>query len=304
MSTPAALVLPDGVDVPFPEVAAALAHRPRRDGAPLRAWWATVVVVGPDEQLREAAAALRALEGHATVRGILLSVGHATRPVPRLAGDLVAVTGLEPAFVNNVVAALRLSSLPTLVWWRGGEPDLLRSLARLADRVVIEGEPAAVWPHAARLFDVAGFSDLRWTRLTRWRALMAGFFDVPEVREAAPSFTRIRIAAADGAAAELFAHWVAAALARQDIRFELAASARGAFIEEIRFGDGDQALTLRLAPSGACVLTSAVVRGHRGAERAASLGDRGLAALVTEELRVRSRDRAFEAAVQAWLGRV
>ena len=303
MSAAAARVLPDGIDVPFADVAAALTHRTQGDGAPLRAWWATVVVIGQDDRLQEAAAALRALGGHATVRGILISVGTETRPVPRLAGDLVAVAGLDPAFVNNVVAALRLSSLPTLVWWRGGEPDMLRALARLADRVVIEGDPPAVWPLAARLFEEAGFSDLRWTRLTRWRTLMASFFDIPEVRQAAPSFARIRVAGADGVAAELFAHWLAGSLGRPDIPFEFVAGARGAFIEEIRFGDHDQALTLRLAASGSCVLTSAVVRGHRGATRTVSLGDRSLAALVTEELRVRSRDRAFEAAVHAYLGR-
>jgi hypothetical protein len=73
-------------------------------------------------------------------------------------------------------------------------------------------------------------------------------------------------------------------------------------MEEVLFGEDDQELALRLAGSARCVLTSAAVRGHR-ATRTVTLGDQSLAALLTEELRVRARDRAFEAAVREYLGR-
>ena len=45
---------------------------------------------------------------------------------------------LAPRYLNNAVAALRLSSLPALVWWRGGSLDALDDLADLADRLVLD----------------------------------------------------------------------------------------------------------------------------------------------------------------------
>lgn len=300
-------LLPDGEEIPFARLPQALAHNHARSGRgpQARALWATVVAVGPDDRLRDAADALRALGGSATVRGILISVGHDAHPVPRMAGNIVALSGIAPAFVDNALAALRLSSLPTMVWWRGGWPDILPELAHLADRIVLDGDnPREAWPRAVPLFERAAFSDLRWTRLTRWRTLMAHFFDIPEVRRAAASFTSLRVIGSDPVAATLFADWIGASLGRhRPLDLEFAASTRGALIEHLQLGDHEQELTLHLAASGACVLTSAAVRGHRSATRAVTLGDQSLAALVTEELRVRARDRAFEAAVHAFLRR-
>ena len=52
-------------------------------------------------------------------------------------------------YLNNAVAALRLSSLPTAVWWRGGNPEMLEGVANLADRMILDAEePADVWARA------------------------------------------------------------------------------------------------------------------------------------------------------------
>ena len=306
MSTPANRVLPGGADVAFGEIARALARRPEPRGPArgTRALPATVVVFGPDDRLTEAAGALKVLAGHSTLRGILVSPGTDRRPVPCLDGDLVALSGLEPTFVNNAVAALRLSSLPTLVWWRAAGAELLADLVRLADRVVLDAEAPLIWQRAVRLFDDAAFTDLRWTRMTRWRSLMAHFFDMADVRLAASAFTTLKMAGSDPEAAALFCAWLGVALGRPGglaLQFEHATS--GAFIQSVWFGEGEQGVELRLAPSGGCVLTAARVEGRHDKVRAVSLGDQSLAALVAEELRIRSRDRAFETAVQALLER-
>lgn len=296
-------LLPGGVELAFDEINATLAGRTDERGHRVqdRVLTSTVVAVGPDARLNEAAETLERLRGRTAVRAILISVGHQTRPIPRRDGETVALSGLKPSFVNNAVAALRLSSLPTIVWWRGGaEPGMLGDLAHLADRVVLDDEESlGAWRRAASLFDKAGFSDLKWTRLTRWRTLMANFFDIPEVRAASPRFDRLQITGADPIAARLFAAWMSASLDRPGIEPEILPGRRSAFIEEIRFGDGDGALLLRLAPSGVCVQTSADVRDHRSARRTVSLGDQSLPALMTEELGIRARDRAFETAVRA-----
>ena len=212
--------LPAGEDVPFTKIGDAMARGTcHASGAtPMRALVATVVAVGPSERLAAAAEALQTLGDAGTVRGILISEGDNAAPPARVAGNTVALHGLKPSFFNNAVAALRLSSLPTLVWWRGGRADTLDGLAELADRIVLDYDRPAtassddtvdpIWSRAATLFDDCAFSDLRWARLTQWRALMAHFFDIPEVLAAAADFSRLRIAGSDRQSAHLFAAWL------------------------------------------------------------------------------------------------
>ena len=213
-------LLPAGEDVPFTKIGDAMARGTcHASGAtPMRALVATVVAVGPSERLAAAAEALQTLGDAGTVRGILISEGDNAAPPARVAGNTVALHGLKPSFFNNAVAALRLSSLPTLVWWRGGRADTLDGLAELADRIVLDYDRPAtassddtadpIWSRAATLFDDCAFSDLRWARLTQWRALMAHFFDIPEVLAAAADFSRLRIAGSDRQSAHLFAAWL------------------------------------------------------------------------------------------------
>jgi glucose-6-phosphate dehydrogenase assembly protein OpcA len=272
---------------------------------PMRALVATVVAVGPTERLGAAAEALQALGDAGTVRGILISEGDTAAPAARVAGNTVALHGLKPAFFNNAVAALRLSSLPTLVWWRGGRPDTLDGLAGLADRIVLDDEaPEPIWSRAAGLFEDSAFSDLRWARLTQWRALMAHFFDIPEVLAAAGDFSRLTIAASDRMSARLFAAWLESSLELRDgFAVEIAAGAADASIDEIRLGDLQQELVIRLAAQGTCLETDVSVKGHRSASRLVSLRDETLTGLVTEELRIRARDAAFERALARLVSR-
>jgi len=266
---------------------------------PMRALVATVVAVGPADRLGAAAEALQALGDAGTVRGILISQGDTAAPPARVAGNTVALHGLKPAFFNNAVAALRLSSLPTLVWWRGGRPDTLDGLAELADRIVLDDDaPEPIWSRAAGLFEECAFSDLRWARLTQWRALMAHFFDIPEVLAAAADFSRLTISASDRMSARLFAAWLLSSIEVQDgFSVELTDGSPDAPIEEIRLGDHQQELVVRLAGHRTCLETQVSVKGHRSASRLVSLEDQTLAGLLTEELRIRARDAAFERAL-------
>jgi hypothetical protein len=296
-------LLPLGIEVPFSEIEVTLGSLDDGKRAPGRSLTATIVVVGPHARLAEAAQAVEQLTD-VGVRAILISDGDNPAPSVRVLDHAVALEGLRPDYLNNAVAALRLSSLPMLVWWRGGSPDVLDGLADLADRLVFDVEdPAAVWSRAKTLSERTATSDLRWTKLTRWRALMAQFFDLPEVRDAARSFNRIAIEGADLPAARLYAGWLASSLEwTSTVAIDVRARPGGASIESIEFGDGDQALTLSLGASGRCVETTARVQGRVAASRVGYLGDQGLAALIGEELRIRSRDHAFERAVAAAQG--
>ena len=300
--TPAGRLLENGVEVPFAEIEAAFGRGGAHEGkrASGLALTATVVAAGPPERLLEAADALTQLTDIA-IRAILISYGSLTVPIVRVAEHTVALEGLTPRYLNNAVAALRLSSLPTLVWWRGGTPEMLDGLADLADRLVLDAEdPGPVWTRVAAVAERTATSDLRWTRLTRWRALMAHFWDIPEVRAAAPGFNRLRIEGSDVHAARLYAAWLTSSLAWTPATLEVRERPGGAAIECVEVGDGDQSLTLRTSSSSTCIETAARVHGHAGeVSRIVSLGDQGLGALIAEELRIRSRDLAFERAVAA-----
>jgi glucose-6-phosphate dehydrogenase assembly protein OpcA len=298
---PGRRLLPSAVDVPFGEIDAALAHlgQPSRGQAGPRALTATVVVIGPLARLFEPADALERLSDRAGIRAILISNGDDPAPSLRIAGHAVVIQGLQPGFIDNAVAALRLSSLPTLIWWRGGPPEALHSVAALADRLVLDADdPLPGWRLVPAFAERTSVTDLRWTRLTRWRALMAQFFDVPEVRAATGSFRRLELAGGDPDILRLFAGWLRSSLEwASGVAVERQDTQGSAPIERVRLSNGEQELLLALAPSGTCVETAAHVRGHAGATRIVPLGEQSLASLMAEELRIRSRDRAFERAL-------
>jgi len=294
-------LLPAGIAVSFSDIESALAGSSedarRAAGTALTA---TVVVAGPRERLSEAAQAIESLKDIG-VRAVLISYGDNPAAVVRVAGHTVALEGLRPCYLNNAVAALRLSSLPTLVWWRGGQTEDIQGLAMLADRLVLDAEdPLEVWKSVENLAQRTSVSDLRWTRLTRWRALMAHFFDIPEVCVAACDFRALRVEGSDRHAMRLFAGWLRSILGTdQDIVADLHERSGLAPIEAVVLGDGSQQLVLRLAANRTCVRTAAEITNLPSASRTVSLGNQQLSALLGEELRIRARDLAFERAIAA-----
>jgi glucose-6-phosphate dehydrogenase assembly protein OpcA len=305
MSTPQPEQTP-GTEVPFTKIADAMARRVCQDNSasPMRALVATVVAVGPAERLGAAAAALQILGDAGTVRGILISEGNDPAPPARVAGNTVALHGLRPAYVDNAVGALRLSSLPTVVWWRGGKPETLDSLASLAERVILDDEnPEHVWERAVRLFDDTAFSDFRWARLTQCRALLAHCFDIPEVLAAASKFTRLQLRTSDRASAALFAAWLTSSMRfGKGFAIDIQNGDADVPLQEIRLGDGDQhQIAMRLSEGGASVETSVAVPGHCGVSGLVPLLDHSISGALTAELRIRARDLAFERTLRTLL---
>ena len=295
-----ALLLPTGVDVAFGEIESALSRGSGDSKSSTRtALTATIVVTGPHDRLTQAAQAVEGLQD-VGVRAVLICCGDSSAPSVRVAGHTVALDGIRSEYLNNAVAALRLSSLPTLVWWRGGDVGNIEGLAALADRLVLdEDDPRPVWDSVEKLAEQTSVTDMRWTRLTRWRALMAHFFDIPEVRAAIPHFRTLRLEGSDESVLRLFAGWVLSIVSSPDrLKFELVKTSGPAPIETVILG-GDQELVLRVAPSRTCIETAARVSNLSSTSRIVSLGDQGLAALLGEELRIRARDVAFERAVAA-----
>jgi glucose-6-phosphate dehydrogenase assembly protein OpcA len=269
-------------------------------GSPPRALTATVVAVGPRERLTDVVKPLQELGKSGAIRGILIPEG-SDSPGAQIASNVVVLSGLDDNFIDNAVASLRLSSLPTVIWWRGGPTSVLDNLIKLADRVVLDADPPEEgWQCAVERFDRAAFSDVRWTRLTRWRALMAQFFDLPEVREGADSFNRLHIEAADRPSALLFAAWMRTALQWGDrVTIDVEECSGPSPINCIALTGGSRDLHLRLGKSKNCVESQFQSGTQHGISGVVALGDASLTAILSDELRIRSRDHAFERAVQS-----
>ena len=306
MSAKAAGLLPAGRDVPFSEIEVTLARLVRdgrrRKRAPARALTATVIVIGDAARLAGAAEALEQLGEASGVRAILISEGKKTAPIARVTENAIGISGLAPRYLNNAVAALRLSSLPAVVWWRGGSIAALEDLANLADRMILDAEdPGASWDQASQLLDRTALTDLRWTRLTRWRSAIAHLFDLPQVRADAGRIRQLSIDATDVHAARLFAGWLRACLRwtpAVPIRITSPANADGATpLQRVHLEAEHVAITAELTTGRGCL--TAAVDGLAASARVVPLGDGALTSLIGEELGVRTRDMAFEKALAA-----
>lgn len=260
---------------------------------------ATVVAIVPDGHHAEAAATLIALRRTSAVHGIVISLG--TRgDAPREDQDGVVVfKGLLPRYLNNAVASLRLSSLPSLGWWWAPEVGPIRDLAVLVDRLVLDRtDPIEQWRTIPTLAEVTAVSDLRWARLTRWRELLAQFFDLPEVRAVRTPFDAVELSGSDPADAALFAGWLKARLpGGAGLRVDRVTGTH-APLERVQLTGPAGCVTLALLPGSACVQTSLDTGTRPSSTRIVPAGDAPLDVLLRGELRIRVRDLAFEDAAR------
>ncbi len=261
----------------------------------------TVVAIASGAALDEVHTAFESLARTSGVRPIVVTFGEQPEPVRTQRDRTVVLEGLVPHFLNNAVASLRLSSLPAIGWWRAPSQQGLLELCTLVDRLVLDvEEPADVWSMVPELSTRTAVSDLRWTRLTRWRELFAQFFDLPEVRDRGAAFSRLSITAGDPYMARLLAGWIVSRLpGGEGLEVSIAPDDRRAAIRSLQLTGGDTTLSLQLLPNDVCVESVVALAGAVPASRVVSTGLQDLAALMNEELRVRSRDRAFEDAIAA-----
>ena len=267
---------------------------------------ATVVIIGDNERLAAAAEALKQLGAADGVRVILISEGENTAPPARETGNAITIDGLAPRFLNNAVAGLRLSSLPAVVWWRGGSLDNLAGLAKLADRMILDArDPEPAWRQAERLVERTALSDLRWTQLTRWRSAIAHLFDLSQVRDAMRTFHTLTIEAIDPHAARLYAGWLRSCLQwGPDVSIAISAARKPTKgqvetpLERVRLEGTGVAITAHRNTKD-CLIAS--VDGHDTSARVVPLGDGTLNGLIAEELGIRTRDVAFEHALASAL---
>lgn len=127
--------------------------------------------------------------------------------VLRTFGPLTRHTG-------SVVVPLLLPDNPLVVWWPGESPRVPAEdpLGRLAQRRITDSaacrRPIAALGDRGRTYR-PGDTDLAWTRVTNWRALLAAALDQPPFE---PVTAARVVGAADSPSADLLAGWLALTL--------------------------------------------------------------------------------------------
>ena len=186
----------------------------------------TLVIVTEDGAAEDPIAAANAASFEHPCRVIVLAMGSKRASARldaqiRVGGDAgaseVVVLRLYGPLVDHgasVVVPLLLADAPVVAWWPGEAPEVPSKdpIGMLAERRITDAASARR-PNAqlAKRRDSyqPGDTDLSWTRITRWRGLLASTLDQPPHDK----ITSVTVAGAtESPSADLLAAWLAVAL--------------------------------------------------------------------------------------------
>jgi glucose-6-phosphate dehydrogenase assembly protein OpcA len=210
-------------------------------------------------------------------------------------GEVVVIRmrGAVAAHPASVIRPLLLPDSPVVIWWPGKVPTNRTGdeLAKLAMRRMTDAasSPRPLTALRARARDyIPGDTDLSWTRLTPWRALLAAALDQYPAKIKSVSVESER----NNPSADLLAAWL-----RSRLKIGVARKVSdGPGLTAVRMGTaaGDIAIT---RPDG--LLASYTVPGQP--ERLVALKRRNFKELLSEELRRLDPDLIYERTVKSLL---
>lgn len=198
---------------------------------------------------------------------------------------------------DSVVLPLLLTDLPVIAWWPGRSPASpgVDPLGRLANRRITDAQgdpdPLAALETRARGY-CPGDTDLTWTRLTRWRGLLAAALDAYPM-----DVTRVTVTTApDNAAGSLLAAWLSQ---RLDVPVSLDRKNPGVGITGVELASADDRISVtrtdgNLARFSAPGLPSRLV----------ALPRRDVNTLLAEELRRLDDDPIYAEAMASVVRRI
>jgi glucose-6-phosphate dehydrogenase assembly protein OpcA len=277
------------------QISSSLVKARIRAGSPAMGMVLTLIIVTDDKQYADAMqSAMEAGREHPS--RILLAVTTSGRK-PTLDAQLrigegtpgeVIVVRMSGAIADHpasVVRPLLLPDSPVVIWWPGRCPanPINDELAQLAGRRMTDAanrsRPLQALLTRAKTYR-PGDTDLAWTRLTPWRALLAAALDQYPARITAVSVEAER----SNPSADLLAAWL-------HLRLKLEVHRRnshGPGLTAVRLGTaaGDIAIT---RPDG--LLASYAVPGQP--ERLVALKRRDITELISEEMRRMDADEVY-----------
>jgi glucose-6-phosphate dehydrogenase assembly protein OpcA len=210
-------------------------------------------------------------------------------------GEVVVIRmrGAVAAHPASVIRPLLLPDSPVVIWWPGKAPNnqAADELAQLAMRRLTDAaasaRPLAMLRARARDY-TPGDTDLSWTRLTPWRALLAAALDQYPAK-----IKSVLIEAENGnPSADLLAAWLQSRL-KVDATRKIS-DGPGLTAVRMATAAGDIAIT---RPDG--LLAYYAVPGQP--ERLVALKRRDYTELISEELRRMDADDVYERAVKSLL---
>lgn len=208
-------------DTTASRIAAEFVRARTRAGSPAMGMVMTLIIVVPEEDATESMRAVqRASREHPSrVLGVILGDGRGHPEVNAQVGSgdgwggetaLIRLQGEVVKHADSVVRPLLLPDSPVAIWWPTTPPadpasDPLGGLAqrRITDAAgVTRGRTTAISTQCLNY--APGNTDLSWTRLTPWRALLAASLDQHPLKVTGASVAAERLSPS----ADLLAAWL------------------------------------------------------------------------------------------------
>ncbi len=202
-------------------IAAEFLKARRRAGSPAMGMVMTLVFVVDEDQAEAAMDSARAAsrEHPARVLGVILGDGRGAPRVDAKVGigsgwtgetAMITLTGGVTKHPESVVLPLLLPDSPVVVWWPTKAPadPAADPLGRLARRRITDAAATPTGRANAMLAQCHAYSpgntDLAWTRITGWRALLAAALDQTDAKVTSASVSAERISPS----ADLLSAWL------------------------------------------------------------------------------------------------
>lgn len=274
-------------------------------GSPAMDMVLTLLVVTDDENVGEALTTATALsrEHPSRVIGVILGDGRGgpelnakVRVGENSSGEsiLLRISGELTKHSESVVLPLLLPDSPVVVWWPGKPPATpsADAIGQLAQRRLTDAEatdsPIRSLKGVARHYE-PGDTDLSWTRLTPWRALLAAALDQSTGKVTGGDVTAGR----SNPAAALLVAWL-------ESRLQVSIRSHNSDTEQIA------SVLLHTDAGDVCIERIDAQSCHfsvpGSAPREVPLGARSLAELLAEDLRRLDADDVYAATIAHLLG--
>jgi glucose-6-phosphate dehydrogenase assembly protein OpcA len=287
------------VDTNAAAIAAEFVASRLRAGSPAMSMVMTLVIVVEEDAAEDAMKVARQAshEHPARVLGVILGDARGNPRINAQVGTgagwtgetaLIRLSGEVVKHADSVVLPLLLPDSPVAIWWPSDPPanpsdDPLGHLAqrRITDAAAASrGKGRAI--HAQCASYSPGNTDLAWTRITPWRALLAAALDQQRLKITSGSVTAERISPS----AELLVAWLSD---RLKVRFDRKSS-QGPGITEVRLDTKEGPIVISRRDGRLATFTS-----PGRPDRPVALKRRQLPELLAEELRRLDEDDVYAA---------
>ena len=216
------------------------------------------------------------------------------------AGEVIVLRthGALVAHGHSTLVPLLLPDSPVVAWWpKSAPPDVSASaIGQMAQRRITDAaQTSNPWAEMQRRAESyqPGDTDLAWTRITRWRGLLAATLDQPPYEPVAAATVT---GASDSPSVDLMAGWLAEALRCPVTRVRTSA---GTGITSVRLERRSGNIDI-VRPDG----SEATMAQPGQPVRQVILGRRELAECLADELRRLDPDEIYEEALTKGLARL